>query len=101
MSWSGRPKLRNRRESLMRDRDLLRNRRDRGGWRSSELGRNSSRETDSKRFPGTRQPQTSTETEWLLVQDNNSSSRNSSSPAHSCRLRTSFLWETHSSLSSL
>merc|ERR1711981_658125 len=128
-SWSGRPRPRNRPELLRRGRDLLRSRRDRGGWRSSELGRSSSRETDSKRFPGTRRPQTSTE--WLL--DNNSSSSQllssthnnnhrdqtltpggdnpssslssssnvrGSSHANSCRLRTSFLWETHSSLSS-
>merc|ERR1712141_830721 len=84
-SWSGRPRLRNRRESLMRDRDLLRNRRDRGDWRSSELGRNSSRETDSKRFPGTRQPQTSTE---LLPDNNNSSSQLLSSTHNNNRDQT-------------
>merc|ERR1719361_1526854 len=77
-SWSGRAKPRNRPESLRRGRDLLRSRRDRGGWRSSELGRNSSRETDSKRFPGPRQPQTSTE----LLQDNNNSSSKLLSSTH-------------------
>merc|ERR1712001_536019 len=72
-SWSGRTTPRNRRGSARRGRDLLRSRRGRGGWRSSEPGRNSSRETDSKRCPGTRPPPTSTE--WL--QDNNSSSSSS------------------------
>merc|ERR1712088_684539 len=98
--------------------------RDRGGWRSSGPGRSSSRETDSRRFPGTRRPPTSTE---LLPDNNNSSSsssqllssthsnrdqtltpggdnpssnHSSSSNAHSCRLRISSLWETNSSPSS-
>merc|ERR1711902_145614 len=100
-------------------------RRGRGGWRSSELGSSSSRETDSRRCPGTRQPPTSTES----LPDNNSSSSSqllssthrhnrdqtltpggdnpynslsssnsvsSSSSANSCRPRTSSLWETNS-----
>merc|ERR1739844_759955 len=117
-SWSGRLRLRNRRELLRRGRELLRSRRDRGGWRSSGPGRNSS-SNHSRRLlssshssrdltltPGGDNPSSSlnssnnaNSSSSLNNSSNNVNSSNSlssSSNARGSRPRTSFLWETKS-----